>query len=132
MMNGFTTNAKHGFNSWKWSNLAWSSSNSVTIYFCILPLCGPANSSSRKTSVLILTLGKWQNAFDNMCYCKNWIYFWELKVANLSSRFTILLSVRVGSLVTNGADPEGNRPPKTCESNFIHHKFLQSGKQHSR
>jgi len=30
-------NAKHGFNSWKWSNLTWSSSNSVTIYFCILP-----------------------------------------------------------------------------------------------
>jgi len=46
MMNGFTRNAQHIFNSWKWSNLAWSSSNIVTIYFCILPLCGPANASS--------------------------------------------------------------------------------------
>jgi len=65
-MNGFTRNAKHGFNSWKWSSLAWSSSNRITIYFCILPLCDPANVSSRKAFVLIPTLGKWQNAFDTV------------------------------------------------------------------
>jgi len=54
-MNGFTRMAKHGFDSWKWSNLAWSSSGSaVTIYFCSFPLCGPANASSRKAFVLIL------------------------------------------------------------------------------
>jgi len=47
-MNGFTRNAKHGFNSWKWSNLAWSSSSRLTIYFCILPLCGPVIASSQK------------------------------------------------------------------------------------
>jgi len=39
-LNGFTRNAKHGFNSWKWSNLAWNSSSSLTIYFSILSLCG--------------------------------------------------------------------------------------------
>ena len=36
----FTRNAKHGFNSWKCSNLAWNSSNGLKIYFIILPLCG--------------------------------------------------------------------------------------------
>ena len=39
-LNGFTKNAKHGFYFWKWSNLAWNSSSSLTIYFSILPLCG--------------------------------------------------------------------------------------------
>ena len=65
-MNGYTRNAKHGFNSWKWSNLAWSCSSSLTIYFCVLPLCGPAIASSQKAFVLILTYGNWQNAFDNV------------------------------------------------------------------
>jgi len=51
-LNRFTRNAKHGFNSWKWSNLAWNFSNSL---FSIL---WSAIASSRKTSVLILTLGK--------------------------------------------------------------------------
>jgi len=36
-LNGFTRNAKHGFSSWKWSNLAWNSSSSLKIYFSILP-----------------------------------------------------------------------------------------------
>jgi len=90
-MNGFTRNAKHGFNSCKWSNLAWSSSNSVTIYFYVLPLCGPANASSRKAFVLVLTLGKWQNTFYNMCLWKNLIFFWKLKWPNLSFRFTIFV-----------------------------------------
>jgi len=31
-LNGFTRNAKHGFDSWKLSNLAWNSSSSLTIY----------------------------------------------------------------------------------------------------
>ena len=39
-LNGFPRNAKHGFYSWKWSNLALNSSGSLTIYFGILPLCG--------------------------------------------------------------------------------------------
>ena len=39
-LNGFTRNAKHGFNSWKWSNLTWNFSSSFTIYFSILSLCG--------------------------------------------------------------------------------------------
>jgi len=29
---------KAWFNSWKWSNLAWNSSGSLTIYFSVLPL----------------------------------------------------------------------------------------------
>jgi len=33
----------------------------------------------------------------------------------------------------SGTDPRGSdRPPKTYESNFIHHDFEQFGKQHSR
>jgi len=39
-LNRFTRNEKHGFNSWKWSNLAWSSSSSLTIYFNIISICG--------------------------------------------------------------------------------------------
>jgi len=39
-LNGFTRNAKRGFNSWKCSNLPWNSSNSLKIYFSVLPLCG--------------------------------------------------------------------------------------------
>ena len=39
-LNGFTRNAKHGFNSWKWSHLAWNPSSSLTIYFSILLRCG--------------------------------------------------------------------------------------------
>jgi len=39
-LNGFTRNARHGFNSWKWSNLAWNSCSSLTIYFSIPQLCG--------------------------------------------------------------------------------------------
>jgi len=27
---------------------------------------------------------------------------------------------------------EGRSPPKTCESNFVHHDFIQFGKQHLR
>jgi len=33
-----TRNAKHGLNSWKWSNLAWNTSDSLTICFSVLPL----------------------------------------------------------------------------------------------
>ena len=39
-LNGFTRNAKHRFNSWKWPNVAWNFSSSLTIYFSILPHCG--------------------------------------------------------------------------------------------
>jgi len=36
----FTRNTKHGFHSWKWSNLAWTFSSRLTIYFSNLALCG--------------------------------------------------------------------------------------------
>jgi len=37
------------------------------------------------------------------------------------------------AVVETGADPEGETvPPKTCKINFIHHDFVQFGKQHSR
>jgi len=39
-LNGFTRNTKHGFNSWKWLNLAWTSSCSPTICFSMFQLCG--------------------------------------------------------------------------------------------
>jgi len=56
-LNGFTRNAKHGFNFWKWSNLAWNSSSSFTIYFSYSSTLWSAIVSSRKTLVLIPTLG---------------------------------------------------------------------------
>jgi len=34
----FARNAEHGFNSGKLSNLAWSTSSNLTIYFSVLPL----------------------------------------------------------------------------------------------
>jgi len=37
-LNGFARNAKHGFDSWKWSNLAWNFSSGFEIYFSILSL----------------------------------------------------------------------------------------------
>jgi len=36
-LNGFTSNAKHGFNFSKWSNMAWNSFSIQAIKFCILP-----------------------------------------------------------------------------------------------
>jgi len=39
------------------------------------------------------------------------------------------------SLHETGVDPGGDwddRPPKTIERNYIHHDFVQFGKQHSR
>jgi len=32
-LSGFTRNTNHGFNSWKWLNLARNPSSSLTIYF---------------------------------------------------------------------------------------------------
>jgi len=83
-MNGFTRNAKHRFNSWKWSHthLAWNSSSSLTICFSILPLCG-LQLPLRETLVLIPILGKWQSAFDNMCLWNILIFFWEKNLSNL-------------------------------------------------
>jgi len=43
-------------NSWKWSNLDWNSSSSLTTYFNI-PTLWSAVASSRNTLVLIPTLG---------------------------------------------------------------------------
>ena len=60
----FTRNTKHGFNSWKWSNLAWTFSSRLTIYFSNLALCGLELPLREKHS---FSLGKWKNAFDNMC-----------------------------------------------------------------
>jgi len=57
-LNGFTRNAKHGFNSWKWSNLAWNFSNSLTIYFNILPLCGLQLPLREKHS---FSFWRWEN-----------------------------------------------------------------------
>ena len=87
------------FNSRKWSNLAWSSSNSVTIYFCIVPLCSPANASSRKAFVFILKLEKMIECFWQYYYVymssggpqKRDSPFWR----HCSVRFTCLKVIRV-------------------------------------
>jgi len=134
-MNGFTRNANHSFNSWQWSNLDWNSSSSVTVCFCILQLCGPAISSSRKEFVLILTLGKWQSTFDYMCFWKNLIFFWELSSRTWALGSLSLLSNRVDSMVTNftvGRIQGGAIVPLKPAKVSLFTMFLQSGKQHLR
>jgi len=66
-LNGFARSAKHSFDSWKWSNLAWNFSSGLKIYFSILPLCRLQLPLRKKTFILILTLGKRKNAFDDLC-----------------------------------------------------------------
>jgi len=52
----------HG-NGQIWCGALPTSNTGLTIYFCILPLCGPANACPRKAFVLILTLGKMIECF---------------------------------------------------------------------
>ena len=59
-LNGFTRNAKHGFDSWKWSNLARNSSSSLTIYLSILPLCG-LQLTDRQTDRQTNLFNIWKN-----------------------------------------------------------------------
>jgi len=77
-LNGFTRNAKHGFNSWKWSELAWNFSNSLTIYFSIFPFCGLQLPLREKRS---FPFWHWENErkLSTMCVFKIFIFFWELK-----------------------------------------------------
>jgi len=65
-LNGFSRNAKHGFDSWKWPNLAWNFpvvSKFILVFFHFV-VC---NCLFEKTFILILRLRKWKNAFDDMC-----------------------------------------------------------------
>ena len=75
-LNGFTRNSKPGFNSWKWSNLAWNSSSSITNYFSILPLCG-LPLPLRETHGF--SFRRWENdrMLLTMCLWKILIFFWE-------------------------------------------------------
>jgi len=77
-MNGFTKNAKHGFNSWKWSNLAWNSAlvlQFIVEFFHFVVLRLPL----REKHAFSFWHLENDNAFDNMCFWKNGIFFWELK-----------------------------------------------------
>jgi len=70
-LNGFARNAKHGFDSCKWSTLGngqiWLGTSPVVLnLFYYSYTLSSAIASSQKTFVLILTLGKWKNAFDDM------------------------------------------------------------------
>jgi len=64
-LNGFTRNTKHGLTLG--NGQMWNFSSSLTIYFSILPFRGLQIASSRKIFILILTLGKWKNVFDDIC-----------------------------------------------------------------
>jgi len=95
-LNGFTRNAKRGFNSWKWSNLAWNSSGGLTIYFGILPLRGLQLPLRAKSIRSHSDIGKWQNAFDNMCLWKIFIFLWEFSSLTWDLGSLSLLSNRPG------------------------------------
>ena len=78
-LNGFTRNAKHGFNSWKWPNLASNSSSSLTIYFSILPFSGLQLPLREKHS---FSFWHWENDIMllTICVFEKFIFFWEFKV----------------------------------------------------
>ena len=63
-LSGFTRNAKHGFNSWKWSNLAWNFSNSLAIYFSIFSFCGLQLRLREKHS---FSFWHWENESFRRC-----------------------------------------------------------------
>jgi len=73
-LNGFAKNAKYGFNSCKSSNLAWKSSSSLAIYFCVLSLCGLQSPLREKNS---FSFCHWKNdrmlstirLFENLVFC---------------------------------------------------------------
>jgi len=44
----------------------------------------------------------------------------------------VIIRFRYESEADPGGSDWGDRPPKTYESMFVHHNFLQVGKQHSR
>jgi len=72
--NGFTRNAQHGFNSWKWSDLTWNYSSSFTIHFSILPLCRlqlPLREKIRSHS----DIGKMKQCFRRCVSLKNFNFF---------------------------------------------------------
>jgi len=76
-LNGFTRNAKHGFNSWQCSNLAWNSVAlnynlfhcSFTLWSCIRLFAKHIGSRS--------DIGKMTECFWQMCLWKILIFFWE-------------------------------------------------------
>ena len=79
-LHGFTRNAKHGFNSWKWSHLAWNSSSSLTIYFSILPLCG-LQMPLRETPGSPSDIGKMIECFWQCVSLKNCNFLLARKLA---------------------------------------------------
>ena len=77
-LNGFTRNAKHGFNSWKCSYLAWNSFSSLKIYFSILPLYGLQLPPREKHS---FSFWHWKND-RTLLTIRVWkilIFLWERK-----------------------------------------------------
>ena len=69
-LTGFTRNAKYAVYSCKWSNLVWSSSSSLAIYFYVLPLCGLQLPLRKKPS---LSFWHWENdrIFLTKCLFEN-------------------------------------------------------------
>ena len=79
-LNGFTRNAKHVFNFWKWSNLACNSSSSLTIYFSILPLCG-LQWPLRETPLFSFRHWETDRILLTMCVFENWYFSSDKKIS---------------------------------------------------
>ena len=100
-LNRFTRNTKHGFNSRKWSNLAWNCSSILTIYFGILPLCG-LQMLLRETHWF--PFRHWKNDIMLLTICvfeKFYFSFGKIIRATLSERKKYLDSL---SLLSNCTD----------------------------
>jgi len=114
--NGFTRNAKHGLNSWKWSNLAWNFSSTLTVYFSILPLCGLQLPLHEKHS---FSFWHWENerTLSTICVFKKFSFSsgnlsgltCDLGSQSLSSNRADSLVTRVPSKMRNCTNPQNHQ-----------------------
>ena len=113
-LNGFIRNAKHGFNSCKWSNVPWNFSSSFGISVCILPLCGPQLPVHAKQSFSFWH-GKMTECFWQYVSVKKFQFY----SGNLSS-FTWTLGSM--SFVVKSCRLSGNKPIRlrTCVNTLIY------------
>ena len=96
-LNGLTRNAKRGLNSWKWPNLAWNSSSSLTIYFSILPLCG-LHLRFRETPWFSFQHWETDRMFLTCASLKNFNFLLGRKLAQFRERRKSSLTCDLGSL----------------------------------
>ena len=132
-MNGFTRDAKHGFSSWKWSNLAWNSSSSVTIYFILFRFVVLQFPLREKYSFSYFWHGENDRMLLTICVFEKI----EISCGNLSSLTWALGSL---SLLSNRIDSMAGLPNLgymyphgyICLSEGLHLRLAIEGKTYLR